>query len=169
MSPNLSVSFTITNQKMTEKLAKLVSTIARPQDIISLEGTLGVGKSVFARAFIKNLCGKKEKVPSPTFTLVQTYDYQDKRDDIDKTIWHFDLYRIKTPEEVFELGIEDAFASGISLIEWSKNMGAYLPLKRLEIKISMADDGTPHSNQKRIITITSLHNAWDERLASLKL
>lgn len=162
MSNHLSVSFDVINKTMTEKLAKAVSKLAKPCDLIALEGPLGAGKSVFARAFIKNLCGRREKVPSPTFTLVQTYNYQNKLGE-DQTIWHFDLYRIKTPEEVFELGVEEAFASGISLIEWSKNMGAYLPLKRLEVKILM-----DKAEKKRKIILTSFYDGWHERLSTLK-
>ena len=169
MQNSFSVSFNINNEKTTEKLAKAVSKLAQKTDIIALEGTLGIGKSVFARAFIKHLCGQKEKVPSPTFTLVQTYYYQNKHAE-EQTIWHFDLYRIKTAEEVFELGIEDAFADGISLIEWSKNMGAYLPLKRLEVKITAANNETEtETTTARQITLTSFYGCWDERLKKLNL
>ena len=64
-------------------------------------------------------------MPSPTFTLVQIYQTSGA------AIWHFDLYRLGAAEEAWELGIEDAFGSGISLIEWPERLGTLLPQRRL--------------------------------------
>jgi len=72
-------------------------------------------------------------VPSPTFTLVQVYELGAA------AIWHFDLYRINSPEEAWELGIEDAFVEGISLIEWPEHLGPLLPRRRLEIEFLFGD------------------------------
>ena len=69
-------------------------------------------------------------MPSPTFTLAQTYDFHSG------TIWHFDLYRLEEAEDALELGIEDAFAEGISLIEWPERLGAWLPAGRLTVALS---------------------------------
>ena len=81
-------------------------------DVFTLQGPLGAGKSVFCRAFIQELAGKTLDVPSPTFTLLQNYDTSKG------TIWHFDLYRIENPQEIYEIGWEEALSDGILLIEW---------------------------------------------------
>ena len=120
-------------QEDTENLGKELSKKAKACDIFALFGTLGVGKSVFSRAFIQNLCGDTE-VPSPTFTLLQIYDAPDFE------IYHYDMYRIKSPEEVFELGVEEAFVEGVSLIEWPEKMGAYLPQKHIELRFEHLGD-----------------------------
>lgn len=122
---NTSRTFVLPDEAATDRLGRALAGFARPGDIIALEGTLGMGKSTLARAFIRALTAADEEVPSPTFTLVQTYDA-----DIGQ-IWHFDLYRLEKPEDAFELGIEDAFTDGISLIEWPEQLGALLPRRRL--------------------------------------
>ena len=73
-------------------------------EIVALDGTLGMGKTVFARAVIQALVGRKIDVPSPTFSLLQTYDSKIG------PIYHFDFYRLKNPMEAYEIGIEDAFS-----------------------------------------------------------
>jgi tRNA threonylcarbamoyladenosine biosynthesis protein TsaE len=120
------------DEAATAALALRISALARPMDIIALKGDLGTGKTSFARAFIRAR-GGEEEVPSPTFTLVQIYELAPA------AIWHFDLYRLQSPEEAWELGIEDAFAGGISLIEWPERLGPLLPQRRLEIDLAFAD------------------------------
>ncbi len=88
-----------------------------------------MGKTEFARAFIRRLAGADEEVPSPTFTLVQSYETPAG------TIWHFDLYRLTRPEDVWELGFEDALADGIILIEWPERLGSALPARRLDLTL----------------------------------
>jgi tRNA threonylcarbamoyladenosine biosynthesis protein TsaE len=119
----------------TAQLARRLAAVARPGDLLALGGTLGMGKTAFARAFIQHLVGSEEEVPSPTFTLVQSYDTPSG------TIWHFDLYRLSRPEDVWELGLEDALADGITLIEWPERMGGTLPARRLDLTLR-AGDGT---------------------------
>ena len=99
------------SEEETSLLAKELKPLLKKGDIIALYGTLGVGKTAFTRALIQSEI-PYEEVPSPTFTLVQTYTLNEGE------LFHFDLYRLETPEEVYELGIEDAFSDGISLIEW---------------------------------------------------
>ncbi len=127
-------SFTCCDIKATERLAEALSLIAKRGDTFALFGTLGVGKSVFARAFIQNLTDAKE-VPSPTFTLVQTYEAPDF------DIYHFDLYRLKSAEEIWELNMEEALFNAVSLIEWPEKMGGYLPKDVFKIFITANDDG----------------------------
>jgi tRNA threonylcarbamoyladenosine biosynthesis protein TsaE len=116
------------DEAATAALAARISAVAAAGDIIALNGDLGTGKTTFARAFIRAR-GCEEEVPSPTFTLVQIYEVRPA------AIWHFDLYRINSPDEAWELGIEDAFVEGISLIEWPDRLGALLPQHRLEITL----------------------------------
>ncbi len=115
-------------EEETKKLAAALSQITEKGDVWALFGTLGMGKSVFARAFIKALTGATE-VPSPTFTLVQTYSAPDF------DIFHYDLYRLKSPEEIWELNIEEAMYNNVCLIEWPEKMGAYLPRNVFRINI----------------------------------
>jgi tRNA threonylcarbamoyladenosine biosynthesis protein TsaE len=98
-----------------------------------LKGDLGTGKTSFARAFIRARGNPDEEVPSPTFTLVQIYEL----DPI--AIWHFDLYRLQSAEEAWELGIEDAFGTATSLIEWPERLGPLLPARRLEVTLVFGD------------------------------
>jgi tRNA threonylcarbamoyladenosine biosynthesis protein TsaE len=121
------------DETATAALAAGIAAMAAPGDIIALKGDLGTGKTAFARAFIR-ACGNEDEVPSPTFTLVQVYDAGPT------VIWHFDLYRIRAPEEAWELGIEDAFFAGISLIEWPERLGPLLPQRRLELSFAFGDE-----------------------------
>ncbi len=103
-------------------------------DVVLLDGDLGAGKSVFARAVIRYLSGKADlEVPSPTFTLVQTYDTSVGE------VYHFDLYRLKDPDEIFELGWEDAL-KGICLVEWPDRLGGYRPKQVKSIRFMLRTD-----------------------------
>lgn len=104
----------------TRALAAKVAGDARTGDCFALRGDLGAGKSVFARGFIQALIGDAE-VPSPTFTLVQLYETPAG------PLYHFDLYRLDGPDDVWELGWEEALAAGICLVEWPDKAGPYLP------------------------------------------
>ncbi len=118
------------DEKAMIQLAKRLATVAQKGDVLALEGDLGTGKSVFARAFISARNGAPLEVPSPTFTLVQSYELALG------TIHHFDLYRLDTPDEALEVGLEDAFATGISLIEWPDRAERILPSNYLKIYIT---------------------------------
>jgi tRNA threonylcarbamoyladenosine biosynthesis protein TsaE len=123
----------LANEAQTITLAEKLAALAIEGDVFALAGTLGTGKSVFARAFITARNGSPLEVPSPTFTLVQPYELESG------TIHHFDLYRLSTPDEVLELGLEDAFASGITLIEWPDRAKGFLPLDHMEIRLVYGD------------------------------
>ena len=120
----------------TINLAKAMAQQAKAGDVFTLNGTLGAGKSVFARAFIQTLMGAGVDVPSPTFTLVQTYEAEKA------PIWHFDLYRLQDPDEIFEIGWEDAQGGGILLVEWAEKAGPYLPRHARAIDIEVTGDTT---------------------------
>jgi tRNA threonylcarbamoyl adenosine modification protein YjeE len=132
-----------TSEKETALIAAEIGQKLRPGDILCLYGTLGAGKSVFARALIRTLCANNNlDVPSPTFTLVQTYETSDT------IISHFDLYRIKDPEELYELGWEEAL-DGITIVEWPERLSALKPPKTLDIIISTIEND-PNSRQIEI-------------------
>ena len=127
-------AYDIHSKEDTEELAKSFSQISRAKDVWALFGTLGVGKSVFSRAFIKNLISVDE-VPSPTFTLVQVYEASDF------DIYHYDLYRLKSPEEIWELNIEEAFMQAVSLIEWPEKISGILPDEYFKVFVRADADG----------------------------
>ena len=124
------LQLTLHDPAATARLGLLLSGQLQAGDVIALEGALGAGKSVLARGIIQAACPAEDDIPSPTFTLVQTYEPDDL-----PLIMHFDLYRLKTPEESLELGIEDAFIDAICLIEWPQRLGAFLPRGALTITL----------------------------------
>lgn len=153
MVVDLTKIFISKSEKDTKKLAETLAQKAKRGDVFALFGTLGMGKSVFARAFIQKLTDAKE-VPSPTFTLVQQYEASDFE------IYHFDLYRLKSPDEVFELGFEEAVYEGVCLIEWPEQAGNWLPRDIFKIEI------TSNKNE-RIFKISAHSSEKAKRLEDL--
>ena len=141
------------DQAATEALAARLAAVLQPGDVVALGGDLGAGKTTFARALIRAAAGAEVEVPSPTFTLVQTYDLPMG------PIWHFDLYRLTGPDEVIELGWDEARADGIVLVEWPDRLGPLLPAERLEIGLSFG--AKPGTRTARI----SGSPGWAGRLA----
>jgi tRNA threonylcarbamoyl adenosine modification protein YjeE len=125
------VTLELRDERATARLASRLAAEARGGDVVALAGPLGSGKTTLARGFIRAAGTGQEEVPSPTFTLVETYALPGR-----PMIWHFDLYRLEAAEEAYELGIEDAFAEGISLIEWPERIAALMPPERLEIALA---------------------------------
>jgi len=144
-----------------DSLARRLAAIAEAGDVIGLSGELGAGKTTFARAFIAAFAARAgemaDEVPSPTFTLAQIYE------SAAGVIWHFDLYRLERAEDAFELGIEDAFADGISLIEWPERIAALLPADRLDIELHFTD-----KPQRRIARLAG-RGSWAGRLAKIQV
>ncbi len=117
----------------TEALGAAIAAVLRPGDIIALSGDLGAGKTCLARAIIAAL-GWPGDVPSPTYTLVQSYDPPDVR----VPVWHVDLYRIENPDEADALGLFETDAALI--IEWPERLGARLPPETLKLRLEGSGD-----------------------------
>jgi tRNA threonylcarbamoyladenosine biosynthesis protein TsaE len=129
-------SFFLPDEAATERLGAALAGRLRPRDIVALQGGLGVGKTTLARAILRAASGDPALiVPSPTFTLAEVYDTPRG------VFWHFDLYRLEEPEQVFELGWEEARADGVALVEWAERLGALLPHQRLSVTLSIEGDG----------------------------
>lgn len=126
----MTITLDLADEAATQALGRQLAALARPGDVIALAGDLGTGKSTLARAFIRALTTAEEDVPSPTFTLVQTYDGTTGE------IWHLDLYRLERPDDALELGIEDAFATAITLIEWPERLEHLLPKDHLNLHLA---------------------------------
>jgi tRNA threonylcarbamoyladenosine biosynthesis protein TsaE len=118
----------------TARLGQWFAARLRAGDCLLLEGQIGAGKSHFARAFIQARLGRAEDVPSPTFTLVQSYQ-------ADLEIWHADLYRLHHPDEVLELGLDEAFDTAICLIEWPDRLGSLLPKGAMRLRFALKGEG----------------------------
>jgi tRNA threonylcarbamoyladenosine biosynthesis protein TsaE len=148
----------LADESATEALAANLAAVARRGDVFALMGALGSGKTVFARAFINARAVRPEDVLSPTFTLVQAYEFDGNGE---VPVYHFDLFRIKDTNETRELGMEDAFADGISLIEWPEKLNGRLPDDVLEITLDQGP--TPDSRRARLVGFGS----WRRRLAAV--
>lgn len=142
-------------------LAAFAATLAprlKKGDVVTLTGGLGAGKTAFARALVHVLDPKAGDVPSPTFTLVQTYEMPDF------SIWHFDLYRLENKQaDILELGWEDARRHGVSLVEWPDRLGSLLPKDRLEITI----DFDKTSDTRRALRLAPF-GSWQTRLQGIE-
>ena len=126
-----------------ENLADRIASVCGSGDLICLFGDLGAGKTSFARAFIRALTGPDQEVPSPTFTLAQTYQVGESLESL--MVWHVDLYRLSDAEEIWELGLEEAFFESLVLIEWPERALELMPVKRLEIHLGFCDKSTTRS------------------------
>jgi tRNA threonylcarbamoyl adenosine modification protein YjeE len=135
------------------RLGEQLAFVARRGDLFALSGELGAGKTTLARAIIHALFGTRgEEIPSPTFTLVQTYATPRM------PVAHFDLYRLGAAAELEELGLDLALKNGIAIVEWPEHAGERLPADRLDVRIDDAGDAA-----SRKVTLTG-HGDWASRL-----
>ena len=149
------VQLTLDGMPATERLARVLARELRKGDFIALAGALGAGKTTLARLIVQTL-SPGEDVPSPTFTLVQSYDAPSFR------IAHADLYRIKAQSEIAQLGFDEALDAGALLVEWPDRMGTQMPADRLDIILEV-DDGAEDRRTKLIG-----RGYWADRIRNLK-
>ena len=128
------LNLTLNSPQETISLAAQLGGTLQPGDTILLEGAIGSGKTHFARALVQSVLAVREDVPSPTFTLVQIYDTRVGE------VWHSDLYRLSSVEEIEELGLVEAFDTSICLIEWPEKLGALTPRPALLIRFTTDSD-----------------------------
>ncbi|MBT0957716.1 tRNA (adenosine(37)-N6)-threonylcarbamoyltransferase complex ATPase subunit type 1 TsaE [Alphaproteobacteria bacterium KMM 3653] len=144
----------------TADMARRLAALAAPGDTYLLEGPIGAGKSHFARAFIKHLmhlAGQPEEdIPSPTFTLVQTYEIGEGE------VWHADLYRLTGPDDCWELGFDTAFGSAICLIEWPDRLGPDAPETALTLRFEPLEN-----DAGRILHLSASAPLWNTRLQKI--
>ncbi len=141
----------------TARLARRIGRCLGPGDCLLLNGPVGAGKTHFARQLILSLLTTPEDVPSPTFTLVQTYETPAGQ------VWHADLYRLNAPDEVEELGLADAFEQAICLIEWPEILGDLAPSDALNLWFCP----DPQHQDSRDITVDTTAPRWDPLLKDL--
>lgn len=162
MTHPASLTLTLPDTGSTDRLAQALSAMAAPGICVLLEGPVGAGKTYLARKTLQTLMqqqGTVEDVPSPTFTLVQTY-HVGKLD-----VWHADLYRLTDPDELIELGLDTAFETAFCLIEWPDRMGGLAPPGA--VHISLKPDPKHQEARKAKITgparsIDALANGFAE-------
>lgn len=143
----------------TRAAGAALAAVLQPGDMVALSGPLGAGKSDFARAAIRSLAGDANlEAPSPSYTLVQTYETPRGE------VWHADLYRLTDPEEAVDLGLIDAVDEAILLVEWAERLAALAPPRRLEVTLSAPDPSEPG----RRISWRAVGDGWAPALAVLE-
>jgi N-acetylmuramate 1-kinase len=144
------------DEAATAGLAHELALFVRPGDCLAISGDLGSGKTALARALIRALSprGESLEVPSPTFTLVQTYD------DTRVPVAHFDFYRLNDPAELAETGFDEFAETHVTLVEWPDRLPGELPDDRLEVALEVAGTG-------RRARLTG-HGVWSDKLARIE-
>jgi tRNA threonylcarbamoyladenosine biosynthesis protein TsaE len=150
----LTATLTLPDAEATARLARAVAPRLGGGDVVALVGGLGAGKSVFARVLIGArlaAVGRPEEIPSPSYTLVQTYDLGQVE------LWHADLYRLGTMAEIAELGLEEAFGTAICVVEWAERLGRAMPERALTVAL----DFVPGDEDARRAALRADGPGWD--------
>ena len=142
----------LADEAATARLGQAIAQALRPGEAVCLSGPLGAGKSTLARALVRALTTPDEDVPSPTFTLVQFYEGARLK------VAHFDLYRLTSPDEAYEIGLDEALDEGAAVIEWPQRLEGALPRDRLDVEIALSEDDA----EGRTARLTR-HGAWEGR------
>jgi tRNA threonylcarbamoyladenosine biosynthesis protein TsaE len=154
------ISLALPGLAATAAFGRRLAGLLRRGDVVALKGGLGAGKTTLAREIVGALSPEATEVPSPTFTLVQTYPVQ--LADGPAELWHFDLYRLDRADQVDELGLDEALAGAISLIEWPELIEGQLPRDRvLSVALAIGADGA------RSVSLSG-GKAWNDRLGQLR-
>lgn len=138
----------------TAALARKLGLLLRIGDCLLLDGPIGAGKTHFARSLLRGILRSPEDIPSPTFTLVQTYDTECG------DVWHADLYRLNGPHDLMEIGLTEAFETGICLIEWPDRLGDLIPDGALYLRFT----DVPGKPMARQIEFGSSDQNWGKRV-----
>lgn len=141
----------LTGPEAVEAYGERLAAVARVGDVIALSGDLGAGKTTLARGLLRGL-GLEGEAPSPTFTIVQTYEPPEVR----LPVWHVDLYRLDDPQDAIELGLEEAFDEALVILEWPERLGTLLPASALRLTLEGA--GEP---ERRLTA--NIPPAWEGR------
>ena len=149
MAQPLSV-FTLPDIAATQDMAARLARLLKSGDVVLLEGDLGAGKTALTR-FVLQALGVRGEVPSPTFTLVQLYDTPAF------PVAHFDLYRLKSPEEIEEIGFDEACGQGVVFVEWPEKTRAFMPREALTLRLTLQEDG------QRLVAVEA-PASWAKRL-----
>ena len=161
MNSQRKLIFTNCGTNQTLFIASLLAQSLKSGDTLLLSGDIGSGKTFFSRGLIqemmKNQSVPVDEVPSPTFTIVQSYD------GLSPIVWHLDLYRLSHHDELYELGLEDMLEKGICLIEWPSKMGINIPKRSMLISFDLEN----FIDEKRSISIELNGTGWDHVLRSL--
>lgn len=158
---DLSLTLSLADAEATTDLARRIAPHLRAGDTILLSGPIGAGKSHFCRSLIQARLaelGRIEDVPSPTYTIVQVYDAGEVE------IWHADLYRLTGPDEIVELGLEDAFETAICLVEWPDRLEDLSPVQALRLDLAPSREG-----EMRVARLSATDPRWAPILERLGL
>jgi tRNA threonylcarbamoyl adenosine modification protein YjeE len=147
------VRLKVADEEAMTALGAALGPLLRAGDCVELRGDLGVGKTTLARSIIRARAGEAIDVPSPSFSLVETYE-------MDTPVHHVDLYRLEGFKQATELGLEDLFDRGIVMIEWPDRAAPLLPADTLKVTIS--EDGGA-----RLVVLEASTKNWQDRLTSL--
>ncbi len=142
------IEYILQNEMKSTAWARNFATTLKSGNIVTFTGDLGSGKTFLCREIIRYFCGAQTNVSSPTFNLLQTYQNINHNND-SFTIYHFDLYRLKHSDEVFDLGIEEAWYNNICLIEWPEIIESILPKEAIKIHLQILEEN------KRALSIES--------------